>query len=148
MLERIVSSPVLLALIAALFYGLGGPVMKSAGIAGATPSGLAFMYALGAAVVAVNWTGQTTLFSSSKAAILALLMGLMFGLAFRALAHAFTLPTGYLSIVLVISASYPLVSSVCGLIFFDEASRMILPRIILGSLFVVGGVYLVGTSLK
>lgn len=149
MIQSILNSPVALALIAALCYGFGGPIMKAAGQAGAAPSGLAFMYALGAAIVVVNWGGgQTTLFASPKSAFLALVMGLMLGVAFRCIAHAFTLPTGHLSIVLILVASYPLISSACGLIFFGEADKIILPRLILGSLLVVGGVFLVSTSNK
>lgn len=148
MIEKLVSSPVLLALLAASMYGLGGPVMKMAGNAGATPNGLALGYALGALLVLSNWSGPTTLFTSPYAAALAALWGLMMGIAMRAVGQAFALPTGYISLVVTITAAYPLISTACGLIFFDEAARVVLGRMIIGSMMVVGGVYLVGTSVR
>lgn len=147
-MRLILNSPVLLAIVAAFCYGIGGPLMKLAGQNGATPNGLAFTYALGAAIFAVNWTGQTTLFNSPLGAWLGLAMGILFGLAFRALALAFTLPTGYISVVLVAAAAYPLISSAIGLTFLGEAGKVFLPRLLVGSFATVVGVYLVSTSIK
>ena len=145
-MQTILNSPIILAIIAAICYGLGGPLMKMANQAGATPSGLGLMYAIGAAIACLNPKGQTVLFTNSRAILPSMMLGLLFGLAFRALARAITLPTGQMSIVLVIASTYPLLSSAIGLSFFGEASRVILPKLAIGSLLIVGGVILVGTS--
>lgn len=147
-MQTVLNSPVLLAIIAAICYGVGGPLMKLAGQHGATPNGLAFMYALGAALFAVNWTSQTVLFSSVRGVWFALAMGVLFGLAFRTISLAFTLPTGYISIVLVAAAAYPLISSVIGLTLLGEADKVLLTRLVIGSLLTILGVYLVSTSIK
>lgn len=144
--QAIMNSPVILAIVAAICYGLGGPLMKIAGQSGATPSGLCLMYALGVAMVCVNVKGPTLLFQSPRAILPAIAMGLLCGLASRAITRAVTLPSGQISVVLVISSCYPLLSSAIGLSFLGEASRVVLPKLAIGSLLIVGGVILVSTS--
>lgn len=148
MIDKILGSPVVLSLIAAILYGFGGPVMKYAGLAGATPNGLALMYGVGLIIMSFNLGGKATFFTTPTGAVLGLLVGLMFGLAFRAIARAFTLPTGYVSVVLLITAAYPVISCLYGLLFMGESQHVLLGRLIIGTGLVVSGVYCVSTSIK
>lgn len=148
MIQTILNSAVCLSLIAAICYGISGPLMRIASQAGATPYGLALCTAIGMALVSINWTSPTILFTSNRAIGLAILIGIILGVAFRAVSQAFSLPTGYVSLICIIMALHPLISSFIGLCFMDEASKVILPKMIFGSLLVVGGIILVVTSVK
>lgn len=139
-------SPLLLATVAALFYGLGGPVMKLACNHGATPCGISLMYGGAAVVLSLNYWGSTVLFSTPKGLWYSALTGILFGIALVALTKAATLPTGYISVIAVVVATYPLISNLIGLLFLGEAAHTNVSRLIVGACVVVLGLYLVGTS--
>lgn len=143
------NSPVLLALCAALLYGIGGPIMKVASNNGATANGLLLMYGVGAALVAVvHLRSEPVLFTSGRGFLLALTVGVVFGLAFRCIALAFGLAGGLLTVVLGLTALYPLVGSGIEMAFMGAAQKVNVLQALSGvSLAILGG-FLLSTCTK
>lgn len=132
---------------AALCYGLGSPFWKVAVNHGASTTGIALAYGLtGAAICWFN--GETTLFGSVKGFGYAMTVGMFFGIALYSVGRAFSTPTGYVSLIAIIVASYPLVSTAISLVFLGEADKFRLVPLLIGTMLIVAGLVLVTTSMK
>lgn len=145
-MEKLLQSPIMLSFVAALFYGIGGPFMKAACNNGATPCGVSLMYGMAAVIFSMNFTGPTVLFGTPKGLGLAVITGICFGIALVSTGKAMGLPGGYVSVVTVIIAAYPLVSVAIGLLAMGEAAHASIPRLLIGTVVVIAGLYLVATS--
>ncbi len=148
-MNNLLASPIALAGFAALCYGIGGPLMKHASNTGASLPTLGIAYALG---LLIATAAATYAYDMKSGALLgtpagmkwASLAGLVFGISYVALIKAFELPDGHLSIIGIIIASYPILSSGIAILVLGEASRVNLWYIIPGTLLTVAGVVLVG----
>ncbi len=148
-INNLLASPIALAAIVAICYGIGGPMTKYAINMGASLPALGIAYALG---LLVATAGATYLYGVKPDVMLgsatgikwAGLAGLVFGTAYVLIIKAFELPDGHLSIVGIVIASYPILTTGIALYFLGEASKVNLWYIIPGTLLTVGGVILVG----
>jgi uncharacterized membrane protein len=142
------SSPVLLALGVALLYGTGTPIMKAGMVfGGVTPNGMLIAYGVGAVVVGVAWNisaGAEVSFGTTRGIVSAVAVGLMLGIAFVFMTRAFSLPTGAVTVVATLVATYPVLASVIEIVFMDAKIRPV--QALLGCILVVAGGVLVSTS--
>lgn len=149
MFEKLWQSPVLLGIAAALLYGVGGPVMKIAGQSGASANGILLMYGLGAVVVALGTSGSNAIaYATPQGFVAAVGVGLMFGLAFKCIAQAFSLPGGLITVVLGVTASYPLFSSIIELTMMGQAKNVNVGYAVFGVLLVISGGYLLSLCVR
>lgn len=138
---------ILYALIAAICYGLGSPFFKMASNNGASGAGVSLMYGI-AATLLCYFGGQTTFFGTGKGFAFASMTGLAFGIALFMVSKAVAMPTGYVSLIGVIVAAYPLISTAIGLVFLSEADKFKLTPLLIGSALVVAGLALITMSAK
>lgn len=147
-MDKIGNSPVLLGVLALILYGVTGPMLKVAGNYGVTTNGMAFLYGLGALICAANFSGETKLFNGWTGLAIMAVAGILYGIAFRVFARAISLPNGHVSIVPVIVSGFPLVSTVIAVVFMDEAGKVSMAKVIIGSLLVISGVAVMATASK
>ena len=142
-----IDKAILWAMIAALCYGFGSPFWKAATTNGASTAGIILVYGLSG--FAICWlTGQTTLFGSPKGFIYAGTCGILFGMALFACGKAVSMPTGYISLISAIVASYPLISTATSLVFLGEAKNFNLVPLLIGSVLTVTGLIIITNSVK
>ena len=149
MIKVIMESAILLSLLTSFCYGIAGPLVKYTCTLGASTRGLCLMYGIGGLLLTINWTNdQSPLFKNPKAAFYAFILGLLVATAFRTVSRAYSLPTGHISLIVILVAAHPIIASPIGLIFFKEASQVNLPRLIFFSVLVLVGVVGVISSIK
>lgn len=144
------NNPIILALLTSIFFGIAGPVAKLASNKGMHSDGFAFAYASGLFVfVAITsfQKGVGALFPTGSL-YLGILAGMCCAIGFKFNAMAFSIPGSLVSVVVVLVATYPLISTAISLPLLGEASRVVVPKIVIGSLMAIGGAYLVATSIK
>lgn len=140
-----------LAILAAIVYGFAGPFMKYVHQSGASTRDFIFIASLTTLVVAIFWPTDERFFStlnSGKIVASAFITGSLFTLGFILLNQALSGPSSLASVVLVISATSPLISSLISLFYLGEAKRVVLPMLIIGSLLTITGAMMVVLSSK
>ena len=111
-------SPITLSIIGAILYGIGGPFNKLALQAGATSNGIITMYWMSALVFAFCFK-QTGFFGTSSGFWWSVATGMCFGAGLVIVNKALSMPAGYVSIVTVIVAAFPIVSTFIALTWMD-----------------------------
>ncbi len=142
------SSPIALALTAALCYGVGSPIMKVGMVhGGVSPNAMLFAYGVGALVVSLAWwkIGDASITIGTNGGVVAMAtVGLLLGIAFVGVTRAFSLPTGSVTVVMTLVAAYPVLSSVLEIFFMDAKVRPV--QALAGCVLVIAGGVLVATS--
>lgn len=142
---------ILIALIASLGYGIASPIAKVAFNKGMHPDGFALSYAIGLLAFVVYTSFQKgfgILYPTPSVFIWGLLAGILCAVGFKATSVALAIPTSLVAVVMVIVATYPVISSAISLPLLKEAGQVILPKLLVGTALVIGGGYLVSTSIK
>jgi len=142
---------IIFSVIAALGYGLCGPVAKIALNKGMHANGFVFIYGLALMVISlptVTNGGFQTLFPNSSALWFGVASGILCAIGLKFQAEAFAIPTSLVSVVTIIAATYPLISSAISLPFLGEAEKVIIPRLLMGASLILAGGYLTATSIK
>ncbi len=138
-----------LALMAALFYGFGGPFMKYIHQSGVSTRDFIIVASLTTLLAGLCWTNDKNLFATfSNWKILAatVVVGLLLTASFISLNQALDSPLGLASVVLVISSSNPLIGSLISLFYLGEVKQVSFPMLIAGTLLAVSGIVLVVLS--
>lgn len=136
------------AIIATFLYGINAPVMKAAGNAGASPSGMALIYGIGSIIVAIMMKGNSPMFQSTSSIILSIPIGFICGFAFLFVGNAFNLPGGNVGIITTLIAAHCIVATIGSAIFMGELAKIHLLRFVSGTILILLGVYVVSTSPK
>ncbi len=142
---------ILIALIASLSFGLASPVSKIGFNKGMHPDGLALSYAIGLMVFVIYTIYQKVfevLYPTPSVFVWGLAAGILCAIGFKATAVALAAPAALVAVVIVIVATNPVVASAISLPLLNEASQVIMPKLIIGTAFVISGGYLVSTSIK
>lgn len=148
MLTSVWNSPIILGLLAALFYGFGSPIMKI-GLAhgGVSPTAMMLAYGAGSIIIACFWWkfGEIPITTGNGLGITTMIaVGLLFGAAFVAVIRAFSLPMSSITIVITLTAAYPIIVSIIEVTFMEAKVRPV--QALVGCVLVVAGVVLVATS--
>ncbi|GEM_PF-6791253 len=145
------SNSVWLAILAAIFYGFGGPFMKYVHQSGVSTRDFIFVASLTTLVTAVLWPSDESLFSTLNAGkVMAgvLIASVLMTAGFISLNQALSNAIGLASVVLVISSANPLIGSLISLFYLGESKKVILPMLIVGSLLTIAGTIVVILSAK
>jgi uncharacterized membrane protein len=143
-MRMIWNSPVALAAITAVFYAIGTPLMRMAGLAGATNASFCTGFAASlTAFVLFDKKFDLPDFNDGKGMGLAFVVGALFAVAFRFSTRAFALPGGHTSIVAAIIGSFPVLAVLVAIAFFGEAQRVRIPAVVLGTALTASGVVIV-----
>lgn len=137
-MDWFVRNPILLALAAAVMFGVAAPPLRVAARGGASPSGLLYAYGLGCLIIGLAWqegprlvttprvllpVGVTVLmvglviwsgagaFGTIRSMVPALVAGFFLAGGFLLSGLAYQQPTGYATIVVLLSSLYPVVGS-------------------------------------
>lgn len=137
------NSPVLLSLACALFYSVATPILRFAGLAGA--SGFAFCIGFGLPLVIYGGIDMERLVPSPRPFTIALIAGVLLATGFRFSVRAFSLETGHTSLVAVLTATYPALSIILAIFFLGEAHKVRLGWMSLGATLVLVGVAVIVT---
>ena len=141
----IMNSPILLALLAAIFYGIGGPWMNWNIASGASGSAVMFSYGLACVVLALWWPGNPITFGGVGMTISTLALGISFAVAFLFILQAFSLQTASITLILVLVASYPLLSTFIEVVFIKTPMKSV-PLTVCGAILVISGVILISLN--
>ena len=143
-MRTIRNSPVALAVMIAIFYALGTPLMRMAGLAGATNASFCTGFAAPlAAFVLFDNKFDLPDFNDGKGLGLAFVVGALFAVAFRFSTRAFALPGGHTSIVAAIIGSFPVLAVLVAIVFFGEAQKVRIPVVAAGTALAAIGVVIV-----
>lgn len=145
------SNSIWFAVVAAIFYGFSGPFIRYTHQLGVSTRDFISMASLVTLVVAILWPSNAGLFSSmvnGKVFVAALIAAILLTGGFIFLNQALSGPSSLASIVLVISATNPLIGSLISLFYLGEAKRVVLPMLIIGSLLTIAGAIMVVLSAK
>ena len=143
MWEKFLSNPILLALVAATCYGIGSPIMKIAGQNGASANGILFMYGVGALIFSLGTARASPIvYGSNYGLIFSLLVGFMMAVAFRCLGQAFSLKTGYITVVGGLVATYPMLASLIEIFLMGQAKHFNIGLAIGGVSMIIGGCFM------
>lgn len=140
---------ILFSLLAALGFGLAGPISKLAFNKGLQTNGLVYSYAFGLILLTfLSGTpkGFSATFPTTASLVWGLVAGLVCAIGFKASAMALAVPDSLVAVVAVLSATYPVISIAVSIPLFDE--KLIMTRFIPGAIMIMGGVYLVSSSTK
>lgn len=145
------NNSVWLAILAAIFYGFGGPFTKHVHQSGVSTRDFIFIASLTTLAAAIFWPANENLFSSlstGKIVMAVLIASTLLTAGFISLNQALDNPIGLASVVLVISSANPLIGSLISLFYLGENKKVVIPMLIAGSLFTVLGTALVVLSAK
>ncbi len=143
-MRMIWNSPVALAAMTALFYALGTPLMRMAGLAGATNASFCTGFAASlTAFVLFDKKLDLPDFNDGKGLGLAFVVGALFAIAFRFSTRAFALPGGHTSILAAIIGSFPVLAVLVAIAFFGEAQKVRIPVVVLGTALAASGIVIV-----
>lgn len=149
MLQKLVNSPILLALTASLIYGLGGPAIKQSLKSGTSLNGLLFAIGFGAIILSVALTPRNPIaFANGQSLVASLGLGVMLALAFVCITRAYSCSNGLITIVAGLAATYPLIGSSIELTMMGQAKHVHLPYAIGGAVLVVFGGFLLSICIK
>lgn len=140
-----------LAVITSVCYGIAGPMAKVGFGKGLHPDGFAFSYALGLCcfiLVTTFQRGVTALYPTSSSFWWSMAAGALCAIGFKANALAMAAPASILAVVLIVVATYPLISAGISLSFLDEAKNIFMTKFVIGACLVIVGGYLVSTSVR
>lgn len=139
------------AIVAAIFYGFSGPFIRYTHQLGVSTRDFISIASLVTLVVAILWPSNVGLFSTlnnGKIFVAALVAAILLTGGFIFLNQALSGPSSLASIVLVISATNPLIGSLISIFYLGESKRVILPMLIIGSLLTIFGAIIVVFSAK
>lgn len=145
------NSSVWFAIIAAMFYGFSGPFIRYVHQLGVSTRDFISIASLVTLVAAILWPSNENLFStliSRKIFIAVLVAAILLTGGFIFLNQALSGPSSLASVVLVISATNPLIGSLVSLFYLGENKRVIIPMLIIGSLVTIVGAIIVVLSAK
>lgn len=150
MIKAFCSSPVALAIFTACCWSVVSLIARPVIRAGVSAPWFAFCYGAGIVVVATIAGIQTDMGEPQSPLLrgMAGLAGLIGGAAMLSYSRATSLPAGYASVVPAITAAYPLLTALGGLVLFREGKEIVVSRMLMGTVAIVIGVYLVGTCTK
>lgn len=145
------SNSVWLAILAAIFYGFGGPFIKYVHQSGVSTRDFIFVASLTTLVAATLWPTNESLFSTlnaGKVVAVVLVASTILTAGFISLNQALSVASGLVSVVLVVSSTNPLIGSLISLFYLGESKKVVLPMLAVGSLLTVCGTILVVLSAK
>ena len=145
------NNSVWLAILAAMFYGFGGPVMKYVHQSGVSTRDFIIVASFSTLMAGLFWSNDKSLLSTlSNGKILAITLaaGTLLTAGFICLNQALDSPMGLASMVLVISSANPLIGSLISLFVLGEAKKVSLPMLITGSLLTIAGIVIVVLSTR
>jgi len=145
------NNPIVLALITSLCFGLAGPAVKMGFNKGLHTDGYALSYGIGLlsfALVTSMQRGFGSLFPNTPSLLWSMTAGILCAIGFKTNAMAFAIPTSLVAVVTIMVATYPMISASISLPLMKEANHVLLPKLIIGALFIIVGGYLVSTSTK
>src|SRR3989338_6807200 len=125
-----------LAILAAVFYGFGGPFMKYVHQSEVSTRDFIFVASLMTLIAAIFWPTNENLFSTFKTGKLigvALIASIFLTAGFISLNQALSGISSLASVVLIISSTNPLLGSLISLFYLGENKKVILPMLIVGS---------------
>ena len=138
------NSPVALAVMTAVFYALGTPLMRMAGLAGATNASFCTGFAASlTAFVLFDKKFDPPDFNNGRGLGLAFVVGALFAVAFRFSTRAFALPGGHTSIVAAVIGAFPALAVFVAIAFFGEAQKVRIPAVAVGTALTVAGVVII-----
>ena len=140
-----------LAILAAIFYGFGGPVMKYTHQSGGSSRDFIITASMVTLIAGLFWTNDRPLMSTlsnGKILFAAIVASFLLTAGFISLNQALDNPMGLASVVLVISSANPLIGSLISLFYLGEVKKVSLPILIAGSLVTITGVVMVVLSSK
>lgn len=138
-----------LAILAAIFYGFGGPLMKYVHQLGVSTRDFIVVASLTTLMAGLFWTDDKSLLatlSGGKILFAVVAAGALLTAGFISLNQALDNPMGLASMVLVISSANPLIGSLISLFYLGEAKKVSLPMLIAGSLITITGIVMVVLS--
>lgn len=145
------NSSVWFAIITAIFYGFSGPFIRHVHQLGVSTRDFISIASLVTLIVAILWPSNESLFStlvSRKIFMAVLVAAILLTGGFIFLNQALSGPSSLASVVLVISATNPLIGSLISLFYLGESKRVIIPMLIVGSLMTIVGAIIVVLSAK
>ncbi len=145
------NNSVWLAILAAIFYGFGGPFMKYVHQSGVSTRDFIIVASFITLLAGLFWSNDESLLSTlsnRKVLTVAIVAGVLLTAGFISLNQALENPMGLASIVLVISSANPLIGSLISLFYLGEAKKVSLPMLISGSLLTLAGIVMVLLSSK
>ena len=150
MLTTLWNSPIGLALVGAVCYGIFGPAMKVGMMQyGVSPSAMMLIYGVGMIAGSILWArfGDNSIRfgTGSIASTLLVVVAVTGTVAFIAIGRAFSLPTGYIVLVMTLVAAYPIVSSIIEIKWIGANVQPV--HALLGCALVVTGAVVVVTSI-
>ncbi len=140
-----------LAILAAIFYGFGGPFMKYVHQSGVSTRDFIVVASLSTLITGLFWTNDKSLLatlSGGKILFAAVAAGVLLTAGFISLNQALDNPIGLASMVLVISSANPLIGSLISLFYLGEAKKVSLPLLISGSFLTIAGIVMVVLSTR
>lgn len=143
--------PIIFALITSLCYGLSGPIVKVGFNKGMHPDGFALAYAVGLmsySLMTLFQKGYAGMYPTTASLGWGIAAGVLCAVGFRLSAIALAVPDSLVAVIVVIGATYPLISCMISLPMLGESARVILPKLVAGALLIIGGTYLVSTSVR
>ena len=142
---------IFLALMTSLAYGISAPIAKVGFKKGMSPDGMVFTFCLSLIVFLVPSLmnkGVGSMFPNNNALVWGLFAGLSSAIGFRLASEALSVPTALVSIVVVLIALHPTVASTVSLVAFREFESLCIWKFTAGIFMVLGGGYIVITSIK
>ncbi|MBU1557755.1 hypothetical protein KKC45_02230 [Patescibacteria group bacterium] len=140
------------ALIAAIGYGISSPLAKIAFNKELHTHGFTFSYGIAlilfSAPSIIAAGGFGVIFPTTGALWFGIASGGICALGLMAHAEALSIKTSLVSVVAILAATYPLISSAISLPLMGEAEKLEIPRLLIGAVLIIMGGYLTATSIK
>lgn len=139
------------AMVAALFMGAGYPLLKIGQQEGINAGWVLVINGLSCIVIGVmsqlfmNYTNRWPNINGISIIVAATLIT---NIGFFLAMYTFSLKGGLVSVVYVITAIAPLITTIIGLIFLKEAQNVIISRLIFGTILILSGILFVSGSIK
>lgn len=142
---------ILYAIATAILWGISGPMVKSAYDNGMHTDGYAVAYMVGLALF-VTHTGLTNgpgvFFPNIRCLVLGLMAGIVTAVGFKTCSIAFSAKGSVVSIIVVLTASYPVITNAISMAVLKEFDKVVLWKVVVGTVLATSGAILVATSNK
>ena len=145
------NNSVWLAILAAVFYGFGGPFMEYVHQSEVSTRDFIFVASLTTLMAAIFWPSNENLFSTlktGKIVMVALIASIFLTAGFISLNLALSDISSLASVVFIISSTNPLMGSLISLFCLGENKKVILPVLLIGSFLTFVGAVMVVISNK
>jgi drug/metabolite transporter (DMT)-like permease len=109
---------------------------------------MTLMYGIGCLIIAFVAKRDGAMFPNTKSFLLSCLVGGMSAAAFYIVGLAFKFPNGNVSIITTLIASHCLIAAIIGMLFMGEQAHIHVLKFCVGASMILGGVYIVSTSIK